>query len=130
MKMTSWQDDKMRVDDLTLSPLDLVILSNLVKCDDLAEIDPLFDAARARGNEGLMVKDPASFYKPGRRGRESVLPPQLVVAGRTVVEGKLRPGKLLVPLRWIVSLTILKTSPLPSHNLQCCVWSSLVSSSN
>jgi len=29
-----------------------------------------FDAARARGNEGLMIKDPASFYKPGRRGRE------------------------------------------------------------
>src|SRR4051812_26752668 len=25
---------------------------------------------RARGNEGLMVKDPASIYKPGRRGRE------------------------------------------------------------
>ena len=42
----------------------------LVKCDDLTEIDPLFDAARARGNEGLMVKDPASAYKPGRRGRE------------------------------------------------------------
>lgn len=34
------------------------------------QIDPLFDAARARGNEGLMVKDPASGYAPGRRGRE------------------------------------------------------------
>jgi DNA ligase-1 len=45
-------------------------LSNLVRCDDIAEIDPLFDAARARGNEGLMVKDPASAYKPGRRGKE------------------------------------------------------------
>jgi DNA ligase-1 len=41
-----------------------------VRCDDPAQIDPLFDAARARGNEGLMVKDPASAYKPGRRGRE------------------------------------------------------------
>ena len=30
----------------------------------------LFDAARARGNEGLMVKDPDSRYAPGRRGRE------------------------------------------------------------
>ncbi|HEY0073863.1 MAG TPA: DNA ligase, partial [Abditibacteriaceae bacterium] len=29
-----------------------------------------FEAARARGNEGLMVKDPRSLYKPGRRGRE------------------------------------------------------------
>jgi DNA ligase-1 len=38
--------------------------------DDLEQIDPLFEAARGRGNEGLMVKDPASAYKPGRRGRE------------------------------------------------------------
>jgi DNA ligase-1 len=37
---------------------------------DVAELDEEFDAARARGNEGLMVKDPRSFYKPGRRGRE------------------------------------------------------------
>jgi DNA ligase-1 len=33
-------------------------------------LDDEFDAARARGNEGLMIKDPASSYKPGRRGRE------------------------------------------------------------
>src|SRR3954449_7293897 len=45
-------------------------MSQLMYCDDLAQIDPLFDAARARGNEGLMVKDPRSIYKPGRRGRE------------------------------------------------------------
>src|SRR5258706_600356 len=32
-------------------------------------LDDEFSAARARGNEGLMIKDPASFYKPGRRGR-------------------------------------------------------------
>ncbi|HYC57202.1 MAG TPA: ATP-dependent DNA ligase [Candidatus Binatia bacterium] len=36
----------------------------------VSELDAEFDAARARGNEGLMVKDPASTYKPGRRGRE------------------------------------------------------------
>lgn len=35
-----------------------------------AALDDEFDAARARGNEGLMIKDPASRYKPGRRGRE------------------------------------------------------------
>jgi DNA ligase-1 len=34
-----------------------------------ARLDELFDAARARGNEGLMVKDPDSAYSPGRRGR-------------------------------------------------------------
>lgn len=33
-------------------------------------IDQLFTEARARGNEGLVVKDPDSRYKPGRRGRE------------------------------------------------------------
>ena len=43
-------------------------LQSLVR--DIARIDPMFDAARARGNEGLMVKDPDSDYKPGRRGRE------------------------------------------------------------
>jgi DNA ligase-1 len=33
-------------------------------------LDDEFAAARARGNEGLMIKSPASLYKPGRRGRE------------------------------------------------------------
>ena len=37
---------------------------------DVLLLDGEFDAARARGNEGLMVKDPVSTYKPGRRGRE------------------------------------------------------------
>jgi DNA ligase 1 len=38
--------------------------------DAVAPLDQEFDEARARGNEGLMIKSPASFYKPGRRGRE------------------------------------------------------------
>lgn len=33
-------------------------------------LDDEFDRARARGNEGLMIKSPVSSYKPGRRGRE------------------------------------------------------------
>jgi DNA ligase-1 len=52
------------------SQVGLLIPSLMVRCDDIAAIDPLFDAARARGNEGLMVKDPSSAYKPGRRGKE------------------------------------------------------------
>jgi DNA ligase-1 len=44
--------------------------SLLVKVETPEAIDPLFEAARARGNEGLMVKDPESRYAPGRRGRE------------------------------------------------------------
>jgi DNA ligase-1 len=33
------------------------------------ELEKLFDAAQARGNEGLMIKDPESLYTPGRRGK-------------------------------------------------------------
>ena len=36
----------------------------------IAALDAEFVAARERGNEGLMVKDPRSPYRPGRRGRE------------------------------------------------------------
>lgn len=36
---------------------------------DAAHVDTLFDAARARANEGLVVKDPSSIYTPGRRGK-------------------------------------------------------------
>jgi DNA ligase-1 len=32
------------------------------------EIEAAFGQARARGNEGLIIKDPASLYTPGRRG--------------------------------------------------------------
>ncbi len=35
-----------------------------------ALLDAEFDDARARGNEGLMTKNPDSNYKPGRRGRD------------------------------------------------------------
>ncbi len=37
---------------------------------DTTLIDAEFQAARDRGNEGLMVKDLNSTYKPGRRGKE------------------------------------------------------------
>jgi len=36
---------------------------------DAAHLDEVFDAARARANEGLVVKDPDSVYTPGRRGK-------------------------------------------------------------
>ena len=37
---------------------------------DAAMLDDEFELARARGNEGLMIKSPSSSYKPGRRGRD------------------------------------------------------------
>jgi len=36
---------------------------------DGKHVDEIFDAARERANEGLVVKDPNSFYTPGRRGK-------------------------------------------------------------
>ena len=52
-------------------PLEGPVRVSLAKrFDAVAGLDTEFDAARARGNEGLMIKSPASLYKPGRRGRE------------------------------------------------------------
>jgi DNA ligase-1 len=46
-----------------------VRLGNSSPIRDAAHIDELFDAARARANEGLVVKGPQSIYTPGRRGK-------------------------------------------------------------
>ncbi|HEU4520538.1 MAG TPA: ATP-dependent DNA ligase, partial [Thermoanaerobaculia bacterium] len=46
-----------------------ILLGHQSPVRDAAHIDELFDAARARANEGLVVKDPASVYTPGRRGK-------------------------------------------------------------
>ncbi|MFI5262528.1 MAG: ATP-dependent DNA ligase [Candidatus Limnocylindrales bacterium] len=43
-------------------------LARLATAASDVELEAHFAAARARGNEGLMVKDPASGYTPGRRG--------------------------------------------------------------
>jgi DNA ligase-1 len=48
----------------------IVRVSEAKRFQVVAALDDEFDAARARGNEGLMIKSPVSFYKPGRRGRE------------------------------------------------------------
>lgn len=42
--------------------------SQITTAHSADEIESAFDAARRRGNEGLMIKDPASAYSPGRRG--------------------------------------------------------------
>ncbi|MDP9291876.1 MAG: ATP-dependent DNA ligase [Verrucomicrobiota bacterium] len=43
-------------------------LVSVASADSAAAIEREFIAARARSNEGLIIKDPASFYSPGRRG--------------------------------------------------------------
>jgi DNA ligase 1 len=46
-----------------------VILAPMLTANSAAHLDELFQQARDRGNEGLMVKDLNSKYAPGRRGK-------------------------------------------------------------
>lgn len=46
-----------------------VQLASAVPCDSPTLLEAAFAAALNRGNEGVMIKDPASLYLPGRRGR-------------------------------------------------------------
>ena len=53
-----------------IPPQGIVRVSRAKCFAEVAALDEEFNDARARGNEGLMIKSPASLYKPGRRGRE------------------------------------------------------------
>jgi DNA ligase-1 len=46
-----------------------VIRAPVFNASSPEELNQLFDAAQAGGNEGLMIKDPESPYTPGRRGK-------------------------------------------------------------
>lgn len=46
-----------------------VVLAPVLQADSAEHLDQLFQQARQRGNEGLMVKDLSSPYTPGRRGK-------------------------------------------------------------
>ncbi len=46
-----------------------VIRAPVFQASTPQELDQYFEAAQARGNEGLMIKDPESPYTPGRRGK-------------------------------------------------------------
>lgn len=64
-------DRRRALEALELPPADeggSFALSHLVSVDSADELELAFDQARLRRNEGLMVKDPASPYSPGRRG--------------------------------------------------------------
>ena len=45
------------------------LLARVEKATGPEDLDRIFAETRARGHEGLMVKDPQSPYTPGRRGR-------------------------------------------------------------
>jgi DNA ligase-1 len=52
--------------DLRLAP---ILRAPVTRANSSEELDEIFDAARTRGNEGLMIKDLSSSYQPGRRGK-------------------------------------------------------------
>ncbi len=68
--------------------------SNLVVAADADALEAAFADARGRRNEGLMVKDPASGYSPGRRGlgwlkmKKALATIDCVVVGVEVGHGK------------------------------------------
>jgi DNA ligase-1 len=62
--------ERRRMLEMLVPNSEIFRLSGAKRMTEVAELDDEFDAARARGNEGLMIKDPRSKYKPGRRGRE------------------------------------------------------------
>jgi DNA ligase-1 len=68
--------------------------SHLVVAADAEAVEAAFTDARARRNEGLMVKDPRSTYAPGRRGlgwlkmKKALATIDCVVVGVEVGHGK------------------------------------------
>src|SRR5207247_5345211 len=69
-------------------------LSHLVSVTSIDGLEAAFAEARARRNEGLMVKDPRSIYSPGRRGygwlkmKKALATIDCVVVGVEVGHGK------------------------------------------
>lgn len=56
---------------LVMAPTELTPVADLddSEHEGSGRLDAMFAASRARGNEGLMVKMPASDYSPGKRGK-------------------------------------------------------------
>ena len=69
-------------------------LSHLSEAGSIDALETAFAEARARRNEGLMVKDPTSVYSPGRRGygwlkmKKALATIDCVVVGVEVGHGK------------------------------------------
>ncbi len=91
------EDRRRRLEELQL-PLvadgGTFALSHLSTADSTDALEAVFAEARARRNEGLMVKDPKSIYSPGRRGygwlkmKKALATIDCVVVGVEVGHGK------------------------------------------
>jgi DNA ligase-1 len=88
------RERRARLDALGLATRPGFGVSQLLHVDDEDGLRLTFDEARARGNEGLMVKDPDSLYTPGRRGygwlklKKALTTLDCVVVGVEVGHGK------------------------------------------
>ncbi|MGH9858409.1 MAG: ATP-dependent DNA ligase [Candidatus Acidiferrales bacterium] len=59
------------LNDLSSAPSasSAVILAPAAHCNTADQLPALFEAAFDHGNEGIVAKDPVSYYTPGRRGK-------------------------------------------------------------
>ena len=60
---------RLTFDSEELAELAPVIRAPVLHAASPEDLDQLFETAQARGNEGLMIKDPESSYTPGKRGK-------------------------------------------------------------
>jgi DNA ligase-1 len=106
------------------------------------EIEQAFTAARARNNEGLIIKDPASTYVPGRRGlawlklKKAYATLDCIVVGAEFGHGKRRAvlsdytfavrdensGELKTIGKAYSGLTDIEIAQLTEHFLKRVVW--------
>src|SRR5207302_1190580 len=63
---TPLRERRMLLRELKLPPQ--FQLAEVFPAHSAGEIEQIFQQARRRLNEGLMIKDPESFYSPGTRG--------------------------------------------------------------
>jgi DNA ligase-1 len=90
------RERRARLEALGLADVDpnRFALSRLATATSVDDLERIFVEARSRRNEGLMVKDPASAYSPGRRGygwlkmKKALATLDCVVVGVEVGHGK------------------------------------------
>ncbi|MCI0540239.1 MAG: ATP-dependent DNA ligase [Verrucomicrobiales bacterium] len=117
-------------------------IAQTLRVHSVNQIETAFAAARERGNEGLMIKDPASSYTPGRRGlawlklKKAYASLDCVVVGAEYGHGKRKDvlsdytfavrdetnGELKAIGKAYTGLTDAEIAQLTSHFLSKVVW--------
>ena len=64
----AWRDRRSLLESLSWH-CDVAFVAPYRLISSADEVDAAFEGARSNGNEGIIVKDPASPYTPGRRGK-------------------------------------------------------------